>query len=88
MILSKDRRSDQLRILDRVIRGSVSTATDDHINLFKQKFVELKENFDRGTTVQTFTMVHSIEQSVQQLGSTLEEINGSGQFSIVFLFIH
>jgi hypothetical protein len=58
------------------------------MNLFVQKFDQLKENFDRGTNVQTFIMVHSIEQSVCQLGSTLEEINTSGQFSSALLFLY
>ena len=87
MICSKDRRPDQLSVLDRAARGIVSTATDDCIKQFKQKFVELKENFDRGTIVDTFIVVHSIEQSVHQLKSTLEEINGSGPFSFALLFI-
>ena len=76
-----DRRLDQLSDLDRVVRGNISTATDDYIIQLKQRFVELKENFDRGTIVQTFVMVHNVEQSVHQLSSTLEEINRLGQFS-------
>jgi hypothetical protein len=88
VVCSKDRRPDWLSVSGRAIRGTTSTDTDDCINRFKLKFVELKDNFDRGTIVQTFTMVHSIEQSVQQLGSTLEEINGSGQFGLVLLFIY
>jgi len=66
-------------LFGRVARDAVSTKTDDHINLFVKKFNELKDNFDRGTNVQTLIIVHGIEQDVRQLGSTLQEISTTEQ---------
>ena len=62
----------------RVLRDTTSTATDDRINQFMKEFDNLKWNFDQGINVQTWIIVHNIENDIRQLGSALDEISASG----------
>jgi len=56
-----------MNFLERTVRDASSTATDDQIYLFIQKFDELKGNFDRGTTTRTFIIVHHMEHDVHDV---------------------
>jgi hypothetical protein len=61
------------------MRDTASTAMDNRISLFVKEFENLKSNFALGIGVQTWRSIHNIENEIHRFGSTLEEINASGQ---------
>ena len=66
----------------RVLRDTTSTTTDDRINQFMKEFDNLKWNFGQGINVQTWIIVHNIENDIRQLGSALDEISASGKIGL------
>ncbi|KIM78135.1 hypothetical protein PILCRDRAFT_824851 [Piloderma croceum F 1598] len=66
-------------LIVRVIHDNLTSAEDDSIQRFTQEFNRLRSSFSDSTNIQTWIVVHNVENNVAQLTSTLETLKDLGE---------